>query len=147
MKLRTQPNPQIHTQCYAICMYSVHTCMNLRTWLSPQFHTQYMCMHIQKAYKIVWLGIWRLHWDLRLIIQRVVHESLYDRVPVSRLHPHIRTQLPSLHPPVTNLLMYWILPILQAAHIGAMWYKRLYAPLSVETCMNNSILQYYDICL
>jgi len=78
-------------------------------------------VHIQKAYKIVWLGIWRLDWDLSFIIQRVLPESLYDCVPVSTLHPHIRKQLPSLHPPVTNLLMYWILPILQASHIGAMW--------------------------
>jgi len=59
--------------------------------------------------------------------------------------PYIRTELPSLHPSVTNLLMYWILPILQALHMGAMRYKRLYAPLSVETCMNNSILQYHDM--
>jgi len=102
-------------------------------------------VHIQKAYKIVWLGIWRLDWDLRFIIQRVLRKSLYDRVPVSTLRPRIRTQLPSLHPPVTNLLMYWILPILQASHIGAMWYKRMYAPLSVETCMNNSMLQYHDM--
>jgi len=102
-------------------------------------------VHIQKAYKIVWLGIWRLDWDLRFIIQRVHPKRLYDRVPVLTLHPHIRTQLPSLHPPVTNLLMYWSLPILQASHIGAMWYKRLYAPLSVETCMNNSILQDHDM--
>jgi len=77
-------------------------------------------VHIQKAYKIVWLGIYRLDWDLRSIIQRVLPESLCDRVTVSTLHPHIRTELPSLHPPVTNLLMYWSLPILQASHIGAM---------------------------
>jgi len=55
-------------------------------------------VHIQKAYKIAWLGIWRLDWDLRFIIQRVHPKSLYDRVPVSTLHPHIRTQLPCLHP-------------------------------------------------
>jgi len=72
-------------------------------------------VHIQKAYEIVWLGIWRLDWDLRFIIQGVHPESLYDRVPVSTLSPHIRTQLPSLHPPVTNLLMYWSLPILEAS--------------------------------
>jgi len=64
-------------------------------------------VHIQKAYKIVWLGIWRLDWDLRFIIQRVHPKSLYDRVPVSTLHPHIRTQLPCFTWICAKWFCYW----------------------------------------
>ena len=147
MKLRTQPSPQIRTQCYMPFVCTVYT--RVSKWglgCILSFIKNYTIhVHIKKAHKTVWLGVWRLDLDLRFIIQRVHPKSLYDRVPVSTLHPHIRTQLHSLHPPVTNLLMYWSLPILQASHNGAMWYKHLYAPLSVETCMNNSILQDHDM--
>ena len=44
-KLRTQPSPQIHTQCYMPSVCTVYTRMNVRTWLTPQFHIRYMCIY------------------------------------------------------------------------------------------------------
>jgi len=133
----------IHSAIWHLCVQCTH--MYESEDLAESSVSYTIHVHVQKAYKIVWLGIWRLDWDLRFIIERVPPKSLYGCVRVSTLRPYVRTQLPSLHPPVIYLLMYWSLPILQASHIGAMWYKRLYALLSVETCMNNSILHDHDM--